>query len=671
MRSPLATLTRLLNRAPVPYVGRATRLSIPFMHRNDAEAHMRAMGSVGTLFAIVHRLANATSQVHWKLYRQAASGLDEDRTEVTRHAALDIWNKPNPFMPRQEFIESTQQHVDLTGEGWWVIARNPAMRSIPLELWPVRPDRIYPVPDPREFITGYIYRGPDGEQVPLRLDEVIHLRMPNPLDPYRGMGPVQSILTDLDSTRYSAEWNRNFFINSALPSGIIEAPEGLDDDAFDVLRDRWDEQHRGVAAAHRVAILEGGLKWVDRKFTMRDMQFAELREVSREVIREAFGFPKAMLGTVDDVNRANAEAGEVMFARWLVIPRLERIKQALNHDLLPLFGTTTTGLEFDYQDPVPENVELANATLLSQADAAEKLARVGYEPAAVLAAVGLPEIPYVGRQATAPPPPAPIGAPPSLRLRALPAPPRPVAAGDPETTREDWQDRLEALLTDWQDVSQAQRAELIEQIQQIVREGAPADLAALTASSSAGEALLEATMTAQATAAADRMVQAADEQGVTITAAAVSGVLAAALAGSAVVTAALLAAGLAAAAGREALRVWAPGASGSEVADRVRDFLAGLSDATLRTELGGAIWSAEGAGRFATLEQAEGEGLGATYYEASEIRDKNTCVQCEDIDGDRFDTLAEARESYPHGGYFACLGTIRCRGTIEPHWGGS
>ncbi|KKK81335.1 hypothetical protein LCGC14_2814460, partial [marine sediment metagenome] len=61
------------------------------------------------------------------------------------------------------------------------------------------------------------------------VDDVVQLKMPNPLDPYRGMGPVQSILADLDSERYSAAWNRNFFINGAEPGGIIEVDRRLDD----------------------------------------------------------------------------------------------------------------------------------------------------------------------------------------------------------------------------------------------------------------------------------------------------------------------------------------------------------------------------------------------------------------------------------------------------------
>jgi HK97 family phage portal protein len=358
-------------------------------------AQMRAMGSVGTLFSIVNRTSTSTAQVEWNLYRKAKSGRDDERTLVTSHAALDLWNKPNPFMPRTEFVEVEQQHIDLTGEGWWVIAYD-ARSSIPLELWPVRPDRMTPIPSATHFLAGYIYTSPDGEQIPLGLDEVIQIRMPNPLDPYRGMGPVQSILTDLDATRFSAEWNRNFFINSAEPGGIIQVDRRLQDDEFDEMRLRWNEQHRGVAAAHRVAIIEHNAQWVDRKYTQRDMQFAELRHVSRDVIRESFGMPAFALGEVTDVNRATAEASKTWFAEQLTVPRLERFKSALNFDLLPLYGPTAQGLEFDYCSPVPTNAEAENADLTAKVNAAAALVTAGWDPAAALDAVGLPPMPFIG-----------------------------------------------------------------------------------------------------------------------------------------------------------------------------------------------------------------------------------------------------------------------------------
>ena len=299
-------LGKIFDRTPVAYTQRGVTPLFPWTRRNDATGQLRSMGAVGTLFNIVSTTSQATAEVEWGLWQKAKSGKIEDRKAVTSHLALDIWNQPNKFMTGQLYREVLQQHIDLTGEGWGVVARNPKARSIPLELWPVRPDRMAPVPHATEFIAGYVYSSPDGEQVPLETSDILYMRMPNPDDIYRGMGPVQSILTDIDSSKYSSEWNRNFFLNSAEPGGIIEVPHTLSDTEWADMVSRWREQHQGVANAHRVAVIENG-KWVNRTFSMRDMQFAELRTVSKEIIREAFGYPKFAAGEVDDVNRATAD----------------------------------------------------------------------------------------------------------------------------------------------------------------------------------------------------------------------------------------------------------------------------------------------------------------------------------------------------------------------------
>lgn len=388
-----AGLRSLTNRAPVAYAPHTGRAGIGsgFLRPAGQEAQMRAMGSSSTLYAIIDRITTTYAGVEWGLYQSAKSGRDEDRTPVLSHPALDLWNRPNPFMTGPQFRETAQQHEELVGEQWWVSA-HAETNTVPQELWPVRPDRMEPVPDPEEFLTGYVYRGPSGERVPLGVDDVIFQRRPNPLDPYRGMGVVQTILMDIDASRASAEWNRIFFENNASPGGVIQAERRLDDDEFQEFQDRWRESHRGLANAHRVGILEEGMTWIDRKYTMKDMQFAELRTVSREIIREAFGFPKPMLGATDDVNRANAEAAAYVFARWLIQPRLERTREILNTRLLPMFGALGRGLEFDFASPVPEDKEAEARTLQQRALAAASLHNAGWFAADILAVVDLPEM---------------------------------------------------------------------------------------------------------------------------------------------------------------------------------------------------------------------------------------------------------------------------------------
>jgi len=682
----------LVNRSPVPYVS-GRNISIPWRQPTGAEAQMRAMGTVGTLFAIVNRTSNATAQVNWRLYRKASSGLKEDRVEVTSHAALDLLNTPNRFFTRQELIESTQQHIDLTGEGWWVITRNPRS-PIPLELWPVRPDRMAPIPDPNDFIAGYTYTAPDGREIPLRVEDVIQIRMPNPLDPYRGMGPVQSILTEIDSARYSAEWNRNFFLNSAEPGGIIEVEKRLSDPEFTEARDRWAEQHKGVSNAHRVAIIENGMKWVDRKLTQRDMQFAELRQVSRDVIREAFGAPAFVLGEVGDVNRATAEASKVLFAEQLTVPRLERFKGALNNDLLPLYGqATAAALEFDYDDPVPPDAAARNAEITAKTTAWATLVEAGADADLAAEYLGLPELGYTPPVTLQPAAPAPVAAPaPAARLdlhhhvpfplpagrpsyntartapRPAPAPARNAAADTAlEQVRTQYEDALTDLLTAWGDIEDTQYEELAGQIEEAVNVGDSAALARLTVDTGPATEALTSALGGMATTAAKQMASEAAAQGVKVRAPKVDkrlrNVFGSELVAVAAATAGLLSADMIASAGREALRLFTPGADGADVAGKVTSFLRGLKNWVRRDQLGGALHRAQNIGRLATLAAAPP----ATYV-ADERRDANTCGPCAEIDGTEFADLAAAQAVYGAGGYPQCEGGIRCRGMVTAVW---
>lgn len=395
---------RVMNAIPAPMApaGRGGLFATVGTNSN-VEAQLHAMGSVGTLFAIVDKLATGTAAVEWKLYRKSGDG-EDDRTEIKAHPSLLVLNKPNAFYTRNALFEAGQQHQDLTGEMWWVIARNPRI-NMPAEIWPVRPDKMQPVVSAENFIDGYVYSSPDGTKVPLRREDVIFVRRPNPLDPYRGMGPIQSVLSYIDAEHYSAQWNRNFFLNGAIPGGIIEVENRLSDPEFDKMSARWREQHQGVANAHRVAILERA-RWIDVNYTNKDMQFVELSKLADDKIRAAFGFPKPMLGDTEDSNRAVAQAAEYVFARWLIVPRLMRIKAALNNEFLPMFPGSE-GLEFDYESPVPEDEEAENAERDSKINAVKILVDLGFEPEAVLEWADLPALPY----SKPAPLPAPVGPP--------------------------------------------------------------------------------------------------------------------------------------------------------------------------------------------------------------------------------------------------------------------
>jgi hypothetical protein len=139
-------------------------------------------------------------------------------------------------------------------------------------------------------------------------------------------------------------------------------------------------------------VLENGATWLPGGTTNKDLEYGNLRLANRDELREAWRMHKSLLGTVEDVNRANAQTAEETFVSWMDIPRLERRKNTLNAKFLPMFGSTAEAVEFDYDDPSPMNQEAANAELTAKATAAQTLINAGFDPGDVLEVVGLPDM---------------------------------------------------------------------------------------------------------------------------------------------------------------------------------------------------------------------------------------------------------------------------------------
>lgn len=231
---------------------------------------------------------------------------------------------------------------------------------------------------------------------------------------------------------------------------------------------------------------------------------------------------------------------------------------------------------------------------------------------------------------------------------------------DPDALDSTWVSQVDELIKNWSKISRAQRLEITGQIAAAVDDDRVDGLAALAVDSEDAAVLLRDAMISMARDAAGEMKKEASSQGVTVSGEVIDEER---LTGVAAAVVTIMATGLAMTAGREAIRVWSAGRTGAEVADDVDEHMKGLSDSYLREQLGGAISAAQNHGRQAVLTAAPD----ADYY-ASEVLDENTCKECRDIDGEKFDSMEDAATAYASGGYLDCLGRLRCRGIVVAVW---
>ena len=273
--------------------------------------------------------------------------------ELDNHPLLDLLHNPNPFMTKDEFFEIMVMHMDLAGNCYVVKVRN--KQGMPIGLFPLNPQSVRIVPDEKKFIKGYVYYPPgQGQPVPFDATEILHFKNTNPSNFYQGMSVVQAAARAIDTDNHAADYNRNFFYNSAQPAGIIQLTDRISEDAYEVLVDRWNDTYGGSANSHKIAVLEAGSQYQEIGLSQKDMDFLESRNFNMKQILAIFRVPPSILGITTDVNRANAEAADYTFAKGVIRPKMMRICSRLTQSLAPDFDAK---LLVAFTDPVPEDKE--------------------------------------------------------------------------------------------------------------------------------------------------------------------------------------------------------------------------------------------------------------------------------------------------------------------------
>lgn len=309
------------------------------------------------VYACTKARATDVSRIKLHLFRVVDRKTGEVE-EVLEHDALSLLRSVNPFQTRRQLIEFTQAYMDLAGEAFWYLVRGGSGKNAKIvQIWMLRPDWITIKTSPDEFIKGYTYRVPGQGELDIAREDIVHFKEFNPTDPYRGLSIIRAAAATIDVDTHSEEYNRKFYINSARPDVVLRTEQKLDTDLIKRMKAQWQAEYGGADKAHKLAILEGGLDIKPFAVSQKDMEFLEGQRFTRDKIMALFQTPKTVLGMTEDVTVSNAEATDLVFAKRVVDPAMDKIVDVLNEFLLPQYADWNGGeLFFEKESPVPENV---------------------------------------------------------------------------------------------------------------------------------------------------------------------------------------------------------------------------------------------------------------------------------------------------------------------------
>ena len=355
-----------------------------------------------------------------------------------------------PFRPAPEWIQ--QPDVDTTKEAFYgsvivslLLDGNAFVRVFSNENGIVNLNVLNPsnVKIKRNGI-GRVMFEVQGEDRPLSSEEVLHI--PDIVKPgsIRGVSRTEALKENFGLAIALQNYSAKFFGQGTNTSGVLEFPGNLSAEQAAQLQEAFDARHRGWKHSHKTAVLSGGATYKPTSVNPQDSQLLEARNHAVADVARAFSIPPHLLGLDQGMSYASVEQNNLAWVTHGLRPIVSKLESGfsrllsrtrggenafvkwnldglLRADYNSRISGYSTGLQSGFftindirrledlrpiEDPsadtvrVPlQNVNVENATISSQMQKvkmARDLVMVGFDPASVLEAMGLPDMDHTG-----------------------------------------------------------------------------------------------------------------------------------------------------------------------------------------------------------------------------------------------------------------------------------
>ena len=341
--------------------------------------YVEAYGDKAWVYACVNVIAETAAAADFNL--KTAKG------EIThQHPVLNLLYRPNRFMSGRSLRQWIIASLELTGNAY-VLKDSQDNNGRPAELFPLLSHltEIIPGKKPAAPVEGYKYRA--GSQTAYyKAADIIHFKYFNPFDFFYGLSPLAAARHAVETLDKAENFNKAFFENSGTLSGILQTENRLDDAARARIMKAWGDKYQGAAKAHKVALLEGGLRWQSTAIAQRDMDFISGMKLSRETILSIFHVPPALAGIYDHAPQFNTREQQRIFWQNCVHPKQTLMLETLSEFLLPHFDETRKM----YFDKDTSNISVLKEDEITRAQAAKIYHDMGFNKNEIATALGLP-----------------------------------------------------------------------------------------------------------------------------------------------------------------------------------------------------------------------------------------------------------------------------------------
>ena len=281
------------------------------------------------VYSCVRILSETVAGLPLNVYKYNDSGGKE---KAYKHPLYHLLHdEPNPEMTSFAFRETLMSHLLLWGNAYAQIIRN--ARGEVIALYPLMPNKMTVDRDQSGRLFYLYQRGTEdpttlGKSMQVTLSPADVLHIPGlGFDGLIGYSPIAMAKNAIGLAIATEEYGAKFFANGAAPSGVLEHPGTIKDPQR--VKESWNSAYQGSANAHKIAVLEEGMKYTPIGIAPEQAQFLETRKFQINEIARIFRVPPHMLADLEKSSFSNIEQQSLEFVKYTLDPWVVRWEQSM------------------------------------------------------------------------------------------------------------------------------------------------------------------------------------------------------------------------------------------------------------------------------------------------------------------------------------------------------
>ena len=310
----------------------------------------KALG-IDAVFACVNLYARTLASMPLVVYVKGPAG----KERAVDHPLYNLLhNEPNPNMTSHTFRKQMEAALKLWGNAYAWIEFNQDWTV--KHLWPLPPSHVFPQ---RSLKTGELFYDVvfyNGETRRCRSYEILHIPGLG-FDGIAGKSPVRQFAETMGLNLNIRKYGSKFFRNGAHPSGVLEHPGSLSEQAQQRLSHKFDQAYSGMGNSGKTLLLEEGMQYKPISVPPEEAQFLESRKYGVSEIARIYGVPPHMIGDLEHATFSNIESQDINFAKHSILPECVSWEQELMRKLLNDAERARYEIEFNMEGLVRGDME--------------------------------------------------------------------------------------------------------------------------------------------------------------------------------------------------------------------------------------------------------------------------------------------------------------------------